>query len=185
VLLVGLLGTVAALAIFGAFTSSTTSPNNQFSAGTVAIADNDSGSALYNVANRKPGDTVTSCIKVTYTGTLPSEVRLYTTSTVNTLAQYVDLVITPGTQATSSFPDCTGFVPDSGGAIYSGTLQNFAATKNSWANGVVDFPGSSTSWAQNNAVVYRFQVTLQAATPDSQQGQATGSHAFTWEARNQ
>jgi len=185
VLLVGLLGGVAGLGVFGAFSSTTTNPNNEFSVGSVTIGDNDSGQALYSVSNRKPGDSVTSCIKVTFSGTLPSNVRLYTTSTIGTVGQYIDLVITPGTQASSTFPDCTGFTPDASGAIYTGTLSNFAATKNSYANGVVDFPGATSSWTQNNAVVYRFQVTLQSSPPDSIQGQTTGQHAFTWEAREQ
>ena len=185
VLLVGLLGGVVGFGVFGAFSSTTTNPDNEFSVGSVAIGDNDSGEALYNISNTKPGDSVTSCIKVTYTGTLPSNVRLYTASSVGTLGQYIDLTITPGTQASSTFPDCTGFTADAGGAIYTGTLANFATTKNSYANGVVDFPGATSSWLENDAVVYRFQVTLQSTAPDTVQGQTTGQHAFTWEARNQ
>ena len=38
--------------------------------------------ALYSVADAKPGDTAESCIQVTYTGSLPSDVKLFTTSTV-------------------------------------------------------------------------------------------------------
>ena len=185
VLLVGLLGSVAVLGIFGAFSSTTTNPNNEFSVGSVAIADNDSGQALYSLSNAMPGDTTTSCIKVTYTGSLPSDVKLFTSSSVGTLGQYIDLVVTPGTQSSSTFPDCTGFTPDAGGAIYTGTLANFATTKNSYANGVSDFPGTTTAWAQNDSVVYRFQVTLQSGAPDTVQGQTTGTHAFSWEARNQ
>ena len=67
-LLIGVLGTVAGLGVFGAFSSTTSNPNNEFAAGTVAISDNDSNTAMYNVANQKPGDSVTRCIRVTYTG---------------------------------------------------------------------------------------------------------------------
>jgi predicted ribosomally synthesized peptide with SipW-like signal peptide len=185
VLLVGLLGAVAGMGVFSAFSSTTTSPNNTFSAGSVTLTDNDSNAALYSVSNRKPGDTVTSCIKVTYTGTLAADVHIYTLNTINAFGQYIDLTITPGTQSSSTFPSCTGFTPDAGGAIYTGTLLNFGTTKNSYANGVVDYPGAGSSWVTNDAVVYQFTVTMQAATPDTQQGATTGLHDFKWEARNQ
>jgi predicted ribosomally synthesized peptide with SipW-like signal peptide len=184
-LLIGVLGSLAGLGVFGAFTSTTSNPNNSFTAGTVAIADNDSSAAMYDVSNQKPGDSVTRCIKVTYTGSLAADVKLYTTSTIGALGQYTDLTITPGTQAASTFPDCTGFVADVSGSIFTGTLQSFASTHNSYANGLTDFPGAGTSWVTNDAVVYRFVVSLQSGAPDAAQGQSTGTHSYTWEARNQ
>jgi hypothetical protein len=185
-LLIGVLGGAAGMGTFAAFSSATSDSGLSLDSGTVTLADNDANSALYSVTNRKPGDSVTSCIKVTYTGSLAADVHLYTTSTVGTLGQYIDLTITPGTQAVSTFPSCLGFVADVGGPLYSGTLQNFANTKNSYANGIVDYPGTlATSWTTNDSVVYQVTVSLQSGAPDAAQGLATGSHGFTWEARNQ
>ena len=185
-LLIGVLGGLAGLGVFAAFSSTTSNANNSFSAGTVAIADNDANGALYRVTNGKPGSSTTGCIKVTYSGNLAADVHIYTPSTMGALAQYIDLTITPGTQATSTFPSCTGFVADAGGAIYTGTLQNFANTRNTYANGLVDYPGTvATAWNQNDAVVYQFTATLQSTAPDTAQGATTGAHTFTWEARNQ
>ena len=186
VLCVGALGSLAAMGVFGAFSATTTNAGNTITAGTVAIGDNDAGAAMYALTNAKPGESVSKCIKVTYTGSLDADVHLYTNSAIGSLGQYVELTITPGTQASPSFPSCTGFVADSGGAIYSGTLQNFGTTKNSYANGVVDYPGTSaTKWVDNDSVVYQFTATLQSAAPEAAQGLTTGSHTFTWEARNQ
>jgi hypothetical protein len=184
-LCVGALGSLAAMGVFGAFSATTTNAGNTITAGTVAIADNDAGAAMYSIANAKPGESVSKCIKVTYTGSIDADVRIYTTSTIGSLGQYVDLTITPGSQATPSFPSCTGFTADASGAIYSGTLQNFGSAKNSYANGVVDNPGSGTKWAANESVVYQVTATLQSSAPDTAQGLTTGSHTFTWEARNQ
>src|SRR5262245_41966722 len=186
-LLVGVLGGLAGLGVFGAFSSTTSNANDNFASGSVTIGDNDANSAIYNVSNAKPGASTSGCIKVTYTGTLASDVRIYSTSSVGTLGQYVDLTITPGTQTGSpAFPSCTGFVADSGGALYTGTLSNFMTTKNSYANGVVDYPGTSaTAWNANDAVVYQFTTTLQSGAPDTAQGLTTGAHAFTWEAHSQ
>jgi Camelysin metallo-endopeptidase len=184
-LCVGALGSLAAMGVFGAFSSTTTNAGNNITAGTVAIADNDAGAAMYSLTNAKPGESVSKCIKVTYTGSLDADVHIYTTSTIGSLGQYVELTITPGSQTTPSFPSCTGFTADSGGALYSGTLANFASTKNSYANGVVDYPGTGTKWATNESVVYQVTATLQSSAPESAQGATTGAHTFTWEARNQ
>jgi len=184
-LCVGALGSLAAMGVFGAFSSTTTNAGNTITAGTVAIADNDAGAAMYSIANAKPGESVSKCIKVTYTGSLDADVHIYTTSTIGSLGQYVDLTITPGTQATSTFPSCTGFTPDSGGALYTGTLQNFGSTKNNYATGVVDYPGSGSKWATNESVVYQVTAALQSSAPDAAQGLTTGAHTFTWEARSQ
>lgn len=185
VLCVSALGSLAAMGVFGAFSSTTTNAGNTITAGTVAIADNDAGAAMYSLTAAKPGESVSKCIKVTYTGSLDADVRIYTPSTIGSLGQYVDLTITPGSQASPSFPSCTGFVADSGGAIYTGTLQSFGTTKNSYANGVVDYPGTGTKWASGESVVYQVSATLQSSAPDAAQGLTTGAHTFTWEARNQ
>jgi hypothetical protein len=184
-LCVGALGSLAAMGVFGAFSSTTTNAGNTITAGTVSIADNDAGAAMYSISNAKPGESVSKCIKVTYTGSLDADVHIYTTSTIGALGQYVELTITPGSQTTPSFPSCTGFVADSGGALYSGTLANFATAKNSYANGVVDYPGTGTKWAANESVVYQVTATLQSSAPEAAQGATTGAHTFTWEARNQ
>jgi Camelysin metallo-endopeptidase len=186
VLSIGALGTVATMGVYGAFSSTAASGGSQFAAGTVTLADNDSGSALYSVSDAKPGDAVTKCIKVTYSGSIDSDVRIYTSSSIGSLGSYIDLTITPGTQTTPSFPSCTGFTADSGGALFSGTLASFGSGKNSYTNGVSDYPGTSvTKWATGDSVVYRIVATLQSAAPDAAQGLTTGSHTFSWEARNQ
>ena len=187
-LVIGVTGSLAGFGAFSAFSATTTNSNNQFTAGSVTIGSNDAGAAMFNaVTGGKPGTQIDRCIKVTYTGSLDSDVRLYTTdSSSGSLSQYVDVTITPGSFSPSppAFPSCTNFVADSGGAIYTGTLSNFRTTKNSWANGVTDYPGSSaTKWVTNDAVVYRFSYTIQSN--DAAQGLTTGAHSYTWEARNQ
>jgi hypothetical protein len=80
-----------------------------------------------------------------------------------------------------SFPGCSGFTL--GSNIFTGTLQSFGSTYNSYANGLLAYPGSQTKWNQNDTLVYRFTLTLQ--NNNSAQGLTTGLHAFTWEAQNQ
>ena len=174
---------VVGIGTYSAFSATTTNSGNAIAAGTVVLGDNDVNAAMYSVTNQKPGDTFQQCIKVDYTGSLSSTVKLYTASTIGALGPYIDLQIRTGS-GSPTFPGCTGFTPD-GADLYSGTLANFGSTYTSWANGLLDAgPGANTSWVNGNSVVYRFTLTLQASAPDAAQNTATGSHAFTWEARN-
>ena len=174
---------VVGLGTYSAFSATTTNSGNNISSGTVVLGDNDVNAAMYNVSNQKPGDTFQQCIKVDYTGSLSSTVKLYTLSTIGSLGQYIDLQVRTGS-GSPTFPGCSGFSPD-GSDLYSGTLANFGTTYNSYANGLLDAgPGAASSWVNGNSVVYRFTLTLQASAPDVAQNTSTGSHAITWEARN-
>jgi hypothetical protein len=168
------------LATFGAFSSTTSNPGNSFAAGTVVIGDNDGGTALYNLSNQKPGVQTDKCIKVTYTGSLDSTVKLYA-SAVTAGGQYVDLGVTSGTGTQAT---CSDFVPDaSTSSVYTGTLKNFADTYSAFASGLSDTPLAGTKWQTNDTVTYRFRVSVQ--DNNSAQGATTGTHSFTWEAQNQ
>lgn len=182
---VAAVGSLAAFGVFSAFTSQTDNPGNSVTAGTVALADNDSGVALYSVSDAKPGDSTAACIQVTYSGSLDSDVKLYTPSTIGALGPHVDLTIEPGTQTTVAFPNCDGFTADAGDAIFTGTLSDFATTHNSWANGLADNPGATSAWTTSDAVVYRVTAAVDSAAPDSAQGDSTDSHILRWEAQNQ
>jgi len=171
------------LGTYSAFSATTANSGNNISSGTVVLGDNDSNAAMYSVSNAKPGDQTQTCIKVDYSGSLASTVKLYTASTIGTLGPYIDLQVRTGS-GSPTFPGCSGFTPD-GADLYSGTLSNFASTYTNWTNGLLDAgPGAASSWANGNSVVYRFTLTLQAGAPDAAQGLTTGSHAITWEARN-
>lgn len=181
----GVLACIASAGVFSAFSSQTDNPGNSVTAGTVVLADNDSGAAAYTLSSAKPGDSQASCVKVTYTGSLDASVRLYTPSTIGALGPSVNLKIEPGTQASPSFPGCTGFTPDASGALYEGALASFAGEHDSFANGIADNPGAATKWATGDSVVYRVTATLSPSAPDSAQGQSTGTHILRWEAQNQ
>ena len=180
-LVVGLLGGMAVVGTLSAFSSTTTNTDNSFAAGTVTLADNDSGAVLYNVSNQKPGVDTVKCIKLTYTGSLDADVKLYTTSSVNASSQYINLTIEKGTSDTAVFPNCGTFTAEA--TIFSGTLSGFAAANNSYANGIPAFPGAQTAWAPNDTLVYRFTLSVQ--DDNAAQGASSGLHSFTWEARNQ
>lgn len=185
--LVSGLATVAILAaggVFAAFTATTTNPGNSLQAGSVAISDNDGANvAMYTsgvVGDLAPSDpAVVRCIKVTYTGTLDSAVKLYVSSGVTNGGAF-DLTIERGTQTTGAFPNCGDFAASS--TAYSGTLAGFGTD---WASGV-DGKAAAAAWNQNDNVAYRFTLSARddAVVNNHTSVQSTGSHTFTWEARS-
>jgi hypothetical protein len=185
-LVVGVVGLVAGLGSYAVFTATTENTGNSLASGTVAIEDNDSGTAMLSLANAKPGDSDTSCIRIRYTGTLDATVRLYG-SVSGSLASYLTLTVTRGTDSSPSFDSCSNFTADAtnyigagNGVVYSGPLSSFPA---SYAAGLVDpTSGSPETWSQDEAHSYRFVVTL--VDNNAAQG-LSGSASFTWEARNQ
>jgi predicted ribosomally synthesized peptide with SipW-like signal peptide len=179
VVVLGLIGAFAAVGAFSAFSSQTENPNNQITAGTVDLADNDSGNALYNLTNAKPSDPQERCIEVSYTGSLPSEVKMYRVpgAPLGSLAANVTVQVETGTQATPSFPSCTGFTSE--GTVYNGKLN---ALPTDWNTGLADSPGTDGDWDQNENLVYRVTVTVDDVP--AAEGQSTGLHTLRWEARN-
>ena len=184
-IVIGLVGAIAGFGSYSAFTSTTGNAGNSFAAGSVAVGDNDSGTAMLSLASAKPGDSDTSCILITSTGSLNSTVRIYSTVT-GTLGSYLTLTVTRGTSATG-FDNCTGFTADAtdylgsgNGVIYTGALSSFPAN---YATGVVD-PKAATpeTWTTSESHWYKFQISLD----DNNAAQGlTGGASFTWEARNQ
>lgn len=180
---VGAAGAIAAFGTFSAFSSTTENPGNRMQTGTVVLTDNDADSAAYFGTNLKALDERRTCVTVTYTGSIDADVKLYIPDAVGALAQYVDLTITPDTGGTAP-ANCTGFSADPGGAIYSGTLQNFYDTHDSWANGLADLPDGTTKWAAaSNKVVYEIRAVVQ--DDNNAQNKDTNLHKIVWEARNQ
>ena len=173
------IGGLAAFGAFSAFSDTTSNSGNQFATGTVAIGDN-ATSPLYDVSDAKPGTpSPDHCIQITYSGSMPATVKVYRSafsggSTPN-LSSYVNLTVTKGT---GSAEDCSDFV--AGTDVYTGTLSSFGAD---WSSGLaLTNGGGNAAWGQNDTVTYRFSAEV--ADDNAALGLSTGTHSFTWEARN-
>jgi len=171
-----------------AFSATTSTPDNNWTAGTVTVTDNDAGVALWDVTGLKPGSTGTKCVRVTYTGSLTADVRMYVSALAATpggksgMAPYLALQVTEGTGAQA---DCTDFanlgVPsvltNAGYPTTGSTLATWQAARNAWSNGA----GTWTGVATNGTRTFRIEYTLM----DNNLAQDTGvSASFIWEARN-
>jgi hypothetical protein len=153
---VGVVGAVATAGAFSAFSGQTDNPNNQITAGTVDVQDNDSNGALYSIGNAKPLDP----------------------GALGTLAPYANLKVEYGTQASPTFPSCTGFTPV--GTLYDADLVGFATD---YTGGYAATPGVDGDWDNNETLVYR--VTVSIDNDPNAEGLNTGTHTLRWEARNQ
>lgn len=173
---VGATSAVAGLGVFAAFTATTDNTGNSIASGTVNL-NNNSTSALYNVSNRGPGSSTVSCVRVTYTGTLPSTVKFYRSAVTNGTAFNIRVERGSGINP-ANYPSCTGFT--AAADVYNGTLGGLAT---SWAT-APDARGSA--WAQNDTVDYRITATVvDDPTPNTHlTSVATGMHTLTWEAQN-
>jgi predicted ribosomally synthesized peptide with SipW-like signal peptide len=176
---VGVVGALGTAGAFSAFSSQTDNPGNQITAGTVEVEDNDSNGALYNVNNAKPNDPKVNCIEVKYTGSLPAGMKLYRApGALGGLGTYANIKVEYGTQATPTFPSCTGF--NASGTLYDGDLTGFATT---YGAGYAATPGVDGDWDQNETLVYR--VTVSIDDDQNAEGLSTNAHTLRWEAQNQ
>ena len=161
----------------GAFSATTSNPDNSFTAATVALTDDDSGVAMFTVTAMEPGDTAEGCITVTYTGTAdPLLVKIYQNAYSEadgaadgaTLDDAVSLDI-------DRVNDCTNKVKDAD--LVVGTITANAAYTN-YSNGL------STGWdpAGNSNESFLFTATFVSGGSDNLRiGDSVTNLIFTWE----
>lgn len=185
---------------YAAFSATTSNPGNAWAAGSVVLADNDSGVALFNTTDDgtlKPGSTRSRCIRVDYTGSLASDIRLFVTTPsagATSLDPYLVMSVEKGTTVTSSTAvaaDCsTGFTSaatptfvynsaqaNTAGANTTRTLSHLKATYSSFATGIL------VSAASPQGTSLAFKVTYVVADDNAAQN-TQSSASFVWEARN-
>jgi predicted ribosomally synthesized peptide with SipW-like signal peptide len=189
-LIVGVLGSVAAFGTYSAFTATTTNSGNSFAAGTVAIQDDSGlGTALFSVTNQAPLAATQKCIRIKYTGSLAASVRFYVSSGITNgtafTAQVERAVGGTGLSALGTRGDCTGF--GVGGTTTTAfATADIGTVPTSYAAPGVDGKAGGAAWNQNDWVDYRFTLTVKDdSTPNAHTSAlSTGSFAITWEAQS-
>lgn len=161
---------------YASFAGSTVPMSTSLTTGTVVLADDDAGSAMFTMSEWAPGAAATRCIAVTSTGNVPAVVRFYGTgrSSSRSLTSYLNLSVLSGSGGASG--NCAGFVADS--TIYTGTV---AALPTSYAAGLGSWTTAGNSAGETRT--YQLTLSVAAGAPTSAQG-GTASIAFTWEAQS-
>ena len=140
------------------FTSQTANLNNTFTSGKLVHTNSKDGIAIVTGANLKPGDVSTGTVKIKNTGTLKGTFKLSETNASNGFgAGNLELKI----------EDVTGATP---ATIYDGDLGGVAA----------DGIAITGDWAVGEERTYKFTVTLDQDTPNSDQGKSATAD-YEWD----
>ncbi|HEX8345560.1 MAG TPA: hypothetical protein VF657_12635 [Actinoplanes sp.] len=198
-------GSLVWKASYAAFSATTTNPGNSWSTGSVTITDDRSGAAVFSVATVEPDGASSTlnppgtgaftassaaaggsaCIKVTYTGTTPADIRMYGTLT-NTggdggLGQFLLFDVDTGTDsAGGSDPSC---------ATYTSSTYRYGSASNTnvYLNGIpTGYVGGLAGWTgatQNTSRWYRLSWLMPATVSAASQGEQVQA-TFVWEAQS-
>lgn len=165
------------------FSGTTRNPGNNWSTGAVALSDDDTGSARFQVTEMVPGQSDSKCITVTATATVPGIVKGYTVNPLTSpqgLEDHVLISIEYGSGG--SFSSCTGFVSE-GVAVPETSLTNLAAINN-YENGSGNWPVIAGTQSRTYEITWRFDTTgLTQSELDNLQGSQTGIDV-QWELRS-
>lgn len=160
---------------YAAYSATTHNATDTWTTGTVALSDDDNGTALSTASGLRPGSTASRCLVVPSTGTTDATVRTCgqdLTSTTS-LASWPRLSITQG--AGGGAGSCTGFTPGSGGT-WSSTLASFPTS----------YGAGGSPWVLDGTApeTRRYQVTytVDPNAPNSTQD-ASAAVTLIWEAQ--
>lgn len=154
--LAGLLVAAAVTIGSGAdFVANSVNSANAFSTGTLTQSNSKSGSAIFNAANLKPGDTLNGTVTITNSGSLPADFTLTETATNGFVTKAnLKLVVT---RVGSSTP------------VWSGTFGELTAAG----------PLSLGTFAAGEARDYTFSTTLAQSATNAEQGKSATA-TYTW-----
>lgn len=164
-----------------AFTATTGNAGSSLSAGTVVLTDDDAAATMFSLSNVNGGQTFTRCIKVTYSGSLTADVKLYGTVGGTGLAPGLATSIEVGTGTVDTGGptfSCTGFSAPTVLQASTSTLADFGTNNTSYANGLGGFTGAT------NPTSRAYRVTITVSNDNAYQGKSA-TVGFTWEAQGQ
>lgn len=183
---------LAGAGVFSAYVAETSNADNNITAGSVRVTDNDASAALFpsgTFGNVKPSDAAAvRCLKVDWAGSLTSTAKLYA-STVPTNGVNIAMKVERGTStdAAPTFPNCpsgTGTTWDTTSPLFNGNLDTVAST---FAGGYPLKSGANTLTGGTAETVYlRFTMTVNDDTTVNAHTstQSTGAHNWVLEARS-
>lgn len=180
----GVVGLVAGLGTFAAFSATTANTGNQITSGTVAVSDSDGGTGKLSLmtGDQLPLASQSKCIRISYTGSLASTIKLYR-GTLNAASNgKYSLLVEKATTGTLTAPaadmNCTGVT--AWGSVFATADLNTLGT--TYAAGT-DIKGSA--FASGNTLDLRFTTTVKdGVVGGNTASNDTGLFDYTFEARN-
>jgi hypothetical protein len=159
---------------YAAFSGTTRNSGNNWATGSVALTDDDNGTARFQATGMVPGETETRCITVTANATVPGVVKGYTVNPVlspSGLQDYIKVGMKYGTGG--GFGSCTGFAET--GVVFPATSLTTLAGYNSFVNGPGNWAVTAGTQSRTYQITYTFDTTgLTQAQLDNLQNAQTG-----------
>ena len=178
-------GAVTVSGTYAAFSRTTGNQGNRLDAGSVTVSDGHPAATPISITNLRPGTTVSNCVAVTYTGSLPADLRQYAT-TSGALVPYVQIKVTRGNGLSAAWPSCTGFTADAtnyigqgAGVIYNGALSSIPTSAAAATRDPTN--AAPETWTNPETHAYRYDISL-TNTPAAQG--LSGSTTITFRAEN-
>lgn len=171
---------------YAAFTGTTRNSGNDWATGSVALTDDDAGSARFQVTNMLPGQTDTKCITVTANATSAGTVKAYVVNAVTSSSGLEDHIeVTVNTGDGGSFASCTGFVAHTtGNPLVSQVPLSTLALSNTYDTGVGGWAVATGTQTRTYQITWTFNTTgLTQPQIDQFQGTHTGID-LQWELRS-
>jgi hypothetical protein len=187
---------------YAAFSATAVNSGNTWTVGSVTIGSDRGSTAVFNIPAAKPDTAAnlitlpgtgafspaggatsggSTCVKVTYTGTMTANVKLYATLSDTGLGQYLLMSIDSGTD-TAPASDATCATYTSTANVY-GPSPNSANKSNGLPTTYAAAPALWSNVAQNAVRWYRISWLLPANVPNAAQGLGV-QITYTWEAQN-
>lgn len=157
-----------------AFSGSTRNSGNNWSAGAVALTDDDAGAARFQAENLVPGQTESKCLKVTANASVPGTVKGYAVNphpSVHGLENYIKVSIQAGTGG--GYSSCDGFTSQE--TLLSGVTLGQLATVDSYDEGIGGWQVEAGTTTRTYRLTWTFDTTgLTQNQVDQLQGDKTG-----------
>lgn len=157
-----------------AFTGSTRNSGNNWSAGAVALTDDDAGAARFQVEDLVPGQTESKCLKVTANTSVPGTVKGYAVNpapSVHGLENRIKIAIHAGTGG--GFSSCDGFTSEE--TLVSGVTLGQLATVDTYDEGIGGWDVTAGTSSRTYRLTWTFDTTGMTQNQiDQLQGDKTG-----------
>ncbi|HET6624971.1 MAG TPA: TasA family protein [Nocardioidaceae bacterium] len=135
------------------FTSTSQNVGSSYTTGTLKQTNSQADSAIFDLDNLKPGDTLTGTVTITNSGTLPAAFELTEGAVVNEFDDHLTMTVTEGTTP-----------------VWSGSFGTLATQ-----------PLGDAAWAAGEAHTYTFAVSLDDTAGNEYQDKTAGA-TYTWNA---
>ena len=177
VVVVGTLGT------YGAFTATTANTGNEITSGTVAVSDSDGGNPLIVRSGAQPGTYSNTCIRLTYSGSLPATIRAYRSGIDPAANDRYGFSVHKASAGSLTSPgssmSCAGVTSWSGRF----SMQDLEVFGTTYAGGT-DVKGSTFSPGETIDLLFQTYIYDGTSANGNTTPNATGNFELTFEARS-